>query len=68
MGTSPGQQPPYVRNMKEEITKLKENRTQLQDVLNFLFDTDRDWLEVDTSELLKLRKKIKQGSKDESES
>jgi hypothetical protein len=59
MATLPGQKPPYVRNMEDEIKNLKEDRLFLQQALNFLFDTDRDWREVTTAELLELREKIK---------
>ena len=67
-GTPPGEQPYYVQQKDMEITHLKEDRTFLQQVLNLLFDTNRDWLKVTTPELLELRERLKQGSKDESES
>ena len=60
-GTKPGDYPPYVRQMEEEIEDLKQDRISLQRILNFLFDTNRDWREVTTAELLELRERIKQG-------
>lgn len=63
-GTPPGEQPYYVQQKDREIKRLKEDRDTLQRILNFLFDTDRDWLEATTAELLELREKLKQGSKD----
>jgi hypothetical protein len=64
MGTRSGEKPPYVRNMEKEIEDLKQDRITLQWILNFLFDTDRDWREATTAELLELRERIKRGTAD----
>lgn len=64
MGTSPGQMPPYARNMEKKIEDLKQDCIHLQRILNFLFDTDRDWREATTAELLELRERIKRGTAD----
>ena len=50
--------------MEDKIKNLKEDRLFLQRTLNFLFDTDRDWREVTTAELLELREKIKRETAD----
>ena len=65
MGTAQGQKPPYARNMEAEIEQLKEDRDNLQRVLNLLFDTNRNWLDITVPEISKLREMIKHGLEDE---
>ena len=65
-GTQPGEQPHYVKKKDREIERLKKDLSTLQLTLDFLFDTKRDWLKATTAELLELRERFKQGSKDES--
>jgi hypothetical protein len=65
-GTPPGEQPYYVQEKDQEIKRLKADRAALQRILNFLFDTNRDWTELERDELLDLKEGLKQVSKDKS--
>ena len=63
-GTPPGEHPYYVQQMERKIEDLKKDCIFLQRTLNFLFDTERDWREANTAELLGLRERIKRGAAD----
>ena len=60
-GVQPGNQPHYVKQKDQEIESLKKDKVTLQRILNLVFKFYRDWLKIETAELVELIEKVKRG-------